>query len=240
MPPTQEEFLKDLEPKNEFDVFEATEITPEPTEEVESDEDKFNRRERRLQSKLQAERESSIALAARLEVLTESQKFQRENTPEVDETIARIYGTNTPEATEATNLLTKALANVETRATEKALQTFREEQRKEREAVQKEEKTLDAMVEEIEDEHHVTLDGQSKKGFFALLEKLSPKDADGNISQYADHHAVWEEMQSRRKAAEPNRAKELATRSMARTGASAPSTVTEDANVRFLREQGLI
>lgn len=238
MPPTQEEFLKDLEPK---DQFEATEITQEePTEEVETDEDKFNRRERRLQSKLQAERESSIALAARLEVLTESQKFQRENTPEVDETIARIYGTNTPEAAEATALLTKALSNVKTQATEAALERFREEQQKERDAVQKEEKTLDSMVEEIEDENHVTLDGQSKKGFFTLLEKLSPKDSDGNILHYADHHAVWEEMQSRRKAVEPNRAKDLASRSMARTGASPQSTVTEDANLRFLRDQGLI
>lgn len=238
---SQEEFLKDLEPKNEFDVFEATELLAEgATEEVvESEEDKFNRRERRLQAKLQAERESSIALAARLEVLTESQKFQRENTPEVDETIARIYGTNTPEAAEATALLTKALANVENRSTEKALERFREEQRKEREAVQKEEKTLDGMVEEIEDEHHMTLDGQSKKGFFALLEKLSPKDADGNIVQYADHHAVWEELQSKRKV-EPNRAKDLASRSMVRTGASPQTTVADDANVRFLKEQGLI
>lgn len=237
---TQEEFLKELEDKKDEVFANPEEVALEPEKEPEdTDEDKFNRRERRLQAKYQAERESSIALAARLEALTEAQKFSRENTPEVDETIARIYGTNTPEASEATALLQKALSNVENRATEKALEKFREEQRQEREAVQQEEKSLDGMIEEIEDEYGVTLDKQSKQGFFTLLEKLSPKDRDGNIKDYADHHAVWEELQARRKP-DSSRAKDLASRSMVKTGASPATSVEDDATARYLKEQGLL
>lgn len=238
---TQEEFLKDLEPNGE-NVLEQP-LNPEtPTETVEpkeSEEDKFNRRERRLQAKLTAERESSIALAARLEALTEAQKFSRDNTPEVDETISRIYGTNTPEAAEATALLQKAMQNVENRATEKALEKFREEQTKERESVAKEDRNLDSMVEEIEDEAGITLDAQTRKGFFTLLEKLSPKDSNGEVIAYADHHAVWEELQARRQAPS-NRAKDLASRSMVKTGASPSVSVEDEATMRFLKENGLI
>lgn len=243
MPNEQEEFLKDLNPDTKSDVLTEPLVPPEaekPTEEqAETDEDKFNRRERRLAAKLQAERESSIALAARLEALTEAQKFSRENTPEVDETIARIYGTNTPEAAEATALLQKALTNAENRATEKALEKFREEQQREQEAVAKEEKSLDAMIDDIEDETGQTLDKQTRHGFFQLLEKLSPKDKDGNIIAYADHTAVWEELQVRRQP-QQNRAKDLAARSMVSTGASPKTTVEADSNERWLRENGLI
>lgn len=243
MPNEQEEFLKDLNPDNKTDVLTenlipATEAKTEEGEK-ESDEDKFNRRERRLQTKLQAERESSIALAARLEALTEAQKFSRENTPEVDETIARIYGTNTPEAAEATALLQKAMSNVENRATEKALEKFREEQQKERDAVATEEKSLDSMIEEIEDETGTTLDGQTKQGFFQLLEKLSPKDTDGNIIAYADHNAVWDELQARKKP-QVSRAKDLAARSMTATGSSPKTGVEAESNERWLRENGII
>ncbi len=245
MPNEQEEFLKSLEPKeNQADPFaQPTEAPTEEKKEEEqepTEEEKFNRRERRLQAKLQAERESSIALAARLEALSEAQKARTESAPaEYLKSVERIYGTGSPEATEATELLKTALSGVETRATERALEMFREEQKRAEEAVSKEEKTLDGMLEEIEDETGQTLDAQTKKGFFSLLEKLSPKDSDGNIVAFADHHAVWEELQARKQPKE-NRAKELAARSMARTGASPTSTVEASAQERWLRENGLI
>ncbi len=235
----QSEFLKDLEPVETDPFGQPIEPVIEPETPVESDEEAGNRRERRLQAKLQAERESSIALAARLEVLTEAQKFSRENTPEVDETISRIYGTNTPEAAEATALLQKALLNVETRATEKALEKFREEQRVAADAVAKEEKNLETMVEEIEDQYNTNLDEPTKRAFFTLLERMSPKDANGEVKEYADHTAVWEELNARRQA-QPNRARELAARSMNRTGASPQGTVEQSANERFLKEAGII
>lgn len=243
MPPdkTQEDFLKDLAPTDVLNPLEQP-LTPEPAteeEEEEPGEEARNRRERRLQAKLQAEREYGIAMAAKLEVLTEAQRLQREVNPELDETISRIYGTDTPEALAATQLLQKAIKSAEDRAAERALEAFREEQRQASQAVAHEEQNLDDMIEELEDEYGVAIDAQTQKGFFTLLEKLSPKDREGNILEYADHHAVWEELQSR-KAPANTRAKDLASRSMVRNGAPTNTSVTDDATERFLRENGII
>lgn len=238
----QEEFLSDLNPDNKPDVLTEplNPTEPQATEEPkEDDEEARNRRERRLQSKLQAERESSIALAARLEILTEAQQFRKDSEPaEYLKAVERIYGTNSPEATEATELLKNALKGVEERATERALEKFREEQQQERDSVASEEKNLDEMVESIEDETGKTLDENTKKGFFQLLEKLSPKDKDGNIIEYADHKAVWDELQARRQPTS-NRAKDLAARSLS-TGTSPKTGVAQESEERWLRENGLI
>jgi hypothetical protein len=239
---TQEEFLKDLNPDNKPDVLTAP-LTPpaeQATEEQETDEDKFNRRERRLQSKLQAERESAIALAARLEALTEAQKFRQDSEPEEYlKAVEKIYGTSTPEATEATELLKTAIQGAERRATERALEQFREEQRDEYESVAVEERNLDEMVESIEAQTGRDMDDQERQGFFQLLERLSPKDRDGNIIEYADADAVWEELQAR-KQVQPSRARDLAARSMVRTGASTNTSVEDTSNERWLRENGII
>lgn len=235
----QDEFLKDLQTNN--DVFDAP-LTPnlEPEKDIE-DEVPKNRTENRLRARLQAERESSIALSARLEALSEAQKFRSEATEsDYMKSVERIYGTNSPEATEATELLKKALHDVEKTATEKALEAFRSEQLNEKEELRNEEQNLDSMVEEIEDEFGITMDANTQKGFFTLLEKLSPKDRDGNVIEYADHHAVWEELQARRSVPTNNRAKDLASRSMTRTGASPSTGVEADSNERWLRENGII
>lgn len=241
MPPdqTQEEFLRDLEPQDTNVFDQPTPETAPVADEEEEPIEARNRRERRLQAKLQAEREAGIAMAAKLEVLTEAQRLQRETNPELDETISRIYGTDTPEALAATQLLQKAIKSAEDRAAERALQAFREEQEQASQAVAVEEQNLDSMIEELEDEYGVTLDAQTQKGFFTLLEKLSPKDRDGNIIAYADHHAVWEELNAR-KSSSNTRAKDLASRSMVRNGAPTNTSVTDDATERFLRENGII
>lgn len=243
----QEEFLKDLTPKEDTDAF-GQPIQPQGEQpngdeggpkELTSEE-KGNRRERRLEARLQAERESSIALAARLDALTEAGKARGDTSDEAYlKAVERIYGTNTPETKEATDLLKKSLTDVKNAARDEALEMFREEQAKASKAIKDEEDTLDDMVEEIEDEFGVEIDDQTERTFFQMLEKMSPKDSDGNIIEYADHHAVWEELQSRR-TVRPNRAKDLASRSMVRSGASPSGSVEADANEKWLRENGII
>jgi hypothetical protein len=245
------EFLKDLEVPQSKDIFEQP-LVDEPgvtqppadttAQVVEPKDEPKNRRERRLEAKLQAERESSIALAARLEAITEAQRQQRETAPsEYVKQIERIYGTNTPEAQEATNLLVSALKGAEDRATERALEAFREEQRKAKEEEANEAKALDEMVDDIEDTYGVTLDDMSRKAFFQELERVSPKDRNGEIIAYADGHAVFEGLQARRHAAQPQtRAKDLASRGMVKTGAQAATTVQDDAQERWLKENGII
>ncbi len=240
----KDDFLGEFKPTN--DVFEQPlEPQPEapaPAVEEENHQEATNRRERRLAAKLQAERESSIALAARLEALTEAQKL-RNDSSESDylKSVERIYGTSSPEAIEATELLKRALQDVEKTATERALEAFRSEQMKEHEELAQEEQNLDSMVEELEDEYGISMDEDTQKGFFTLLEKLSPKDRYGNVIEYADHHAVWEEYQVRKERLSNNsRAKDLASRSMVRTGASPSTGVEIDSNERWLRENGII
>lgn len=238
----QQDFLKDLEPEAKVDVFD-TPLAPEPEkaqEDDKGDEEAENRKERRLRARLDAERESSIALAAKVEVLTSALQAKSETEPsEYLKKIERLYGTDSPEAQAATQLLSEALTGVEERAVQRAVEVLRQEQLQAQESVRNEEKALSSMVEDIEDTYNVTIDPQTEKGFFQLLEKLSPKDRDGNVTAYADPHEVWEELQAR-KTQPSTRAKDLASRSMVKTGASPDSSVQDDAALRFLKDNGII
>lgn len=242
----QEKFLESVVEESVLDqplVPEKEEEEETKTEEPEQEEEKEeakNRRERRLLERLQAEKESNIALNARLQALSEVKQF-RENTPEADylKKVERIYGTNSPEAQEATNLLSEALRGVEERATERALERFREEQEKAQRAVQEEEKQLESFVDSIEDEFNTSLSKADQQGFFRLLEKVSPKDSDGNIIAYADPLSTWELYQEK-KQPKDSRAKDLASRSMTASGASSKTSVEDDATARTLREWGII
>ncbi len=242
MPNEQEQFLKDVEVP--LDVFNQP-ITPEKVEEEvkpEEDADELrNRRERRLNAKLQAERESSIQLAARLEALSEIKESQKENDADYLKTVERIYGTDSPENSMATDLLKQALKSVEDSATEKAYARMKAEQEQTQQAVVNEEKVLDSMIEEIEDTYQADLqDEKTRKGFFTLLEKMSPKDKNGNILQYADHNNVWELYQSQNTKKPDTQAKDLSSRSMVQSGASTQSQLTNDVQTRWLQENGLI
>lgn len=248
----QEKFLKDLEPKEDgkLDLFEAplNGESPEPAEKKEEPEevpdDIKNRRHKRLEAKLQAERESNIQMAARLEAISEAKKFAADSEPNKSlESIDRIYGTDSPEGVAATELLKNALQGVQKKATEDALEIFRKEQREIAEASRKEERALDSMLEEIEDEYNVDLTSpkseELRKSFFKRLEKLSPKDSDGNILHYADHHAVWEDLSAQIQKKPETRAKDLSSRSMVSTVAT-ESKSTSSAGEKWLIENGII
>lgn len=243
----QEKFLDELKDgdKGTADILEVS-LNPTGTKETEEkvpDELK-NRRHRRLEEKLQAEREANIAMSERLKVMSEVKELQGSEEAGYLKSIEKIYGTDSPEAIAATTLLKQALTDVEESATKKALDKFRQEQREIEEEVSKEEKTLDAIVENIEDTYNVDLSSSKatevRKGFFRLMEKLSPKDSDGNILNYADPDAVWEEYQERLVKKNNNTAKELASRSMAQSSSGATSKLQDDSTVRFLKEQGIL
>lgn len=242
---TQAEFLKDLDIKPE-DTFEKP-LTEETPAKEESEEEGFqakNRRERRLLEQNQRLREEAIATTARLQGITEAQKL-RETTEEADflKMIDPIYGTDTPEKAEATNLLKKALKGLHEdairRGKEESLQEFSSRETKADEAVAQEEQTLDDMLNNIEDDNNIELSDTDRKGFLTLLEKLSPKDKEGNIIEYADASTTYEIYESR-KERPSNRAKELAARGQVRSGQSGASNLEVDSNERFLRENGII
>lgn len=248
----QEEFLKDISANEGTEDLFSQPLHPEqgqpegekaPQPEAEGNEGEpelKNRRERRLYQKWQSEREAGIRMAARLEALSEAKNFRSESEPsEYLASVERIYGTNSPEAKEATELLARALQGVEQRATEKALELFRQEQEEATKAVSREEENLESMIDDIESEFGVSLSEADQKEFFRRLEKVSPKDSDGNIIAFADPFGVWEDVQAR-KTPQNSRAKEIASRGMNRTAASPAPAAGTDPNEEWLKQNGII
>lgn len=253
-----EQFLQDTEQDNKkVDVLDAP-LIPEEAEkpkegeaategegkqkEGESEEVKpRNRRERRLATALAAERESSSFLAGKLAARTEAQGTLSEEKDYL-KMVERIYGTDTPEAQLATDLLKKAITGARDDAENRAFERMKEERGKEAEAQKKAEGELDDMLEEIEDEYDVTLTEPQEKAFFQLLEKMSPKDKEGNVTEYADAHAVWEVFAEKLKtrSSSDTRAKDMSSRSMTQSGASRESNLNDDVTARFLKDQGII
>lgn len=254
MPNEQEQFLKDLETdaldQDPFAYLNGQEPPKEePKEEEKPPEEDAdlkprNRRERRLEAKLQAERESGIELAARLQALTEAQQARTDTPSEYLSNVERIYGTDSPEAREATELLKQALLSVKEEAKREALEAYEERTSAEAKAVVEAEAVLDDMVAEIEDEFDVDLSSKEaeahRTNFYRLLEKMSPKDKEGNILYYADPIAVWEVYQERTAPKPDNTARTLASRSMTTGTSTQNSDLTKETTERYLRDQGII
>lgn len=242
MPPEKSEAEQFIE-ETQQDILdqpinpEKEETKLEDVEEVEDPSIVANRRHRRLEAKLQQEREANIALAERLKVIAETKGATAES--DSLKKVERIYGTDTPEAAAATELLKEALLDLKREAKEETFNAWREEQRQEAAKLREEEARLDSMVEELEDEYGVTLTPDMQKSFFKQLEKVSPKDEDGNVIAYADHRSVWEDIQER-VSKRNNRAKEISTRSMVQGSGASDSKLQADSAERALKEMGII
>lgn len=243
----QEKFLEGV--KEESILDKPLNLEPEkagdekPNEAVADDElgEAKRRRERRLMEKLQAEKEANIALAARLEAITEVQKFRSESEPAGSlKLIERIYGNNSPEAQEATRLLQDALSGVKEEAKREAIEAFREEQAKSQQAVKSEERELDAYIEEMEDTYNVSFSKEMEQSYFKLMEKLSPKDREGNIIEYADPHSVYEIFSEKLSQNKDSRAKNLAARGITNSAGTQNNTLQADAGRQFLKDAGII
>ena len=240
----QQQFIDELTGTDKADVLE-TPLEGAPTDEVDETEDPEtvepevkNRRHRRLEQKLQAEREANIALNARLQVIAEAKTTSADS--DYLKNVEKIYGTDSPEAIAATDLLKTALLAVEEKATEKALSRFQEERANEQREVAKEEEKLDSFVDDIEEQYGVSFTPELETYFFKALAKVSPKDEDGNVTEYADHHAVWESIQERISKKPDSQAKTLSARSLTTSGSSVDSTLLQDSAAKYLKEEGII
>lgn len=246
-----ETFLGDIpvaEQQVSDDVFgenKAPEVKPEQGETDDEHSGRKERWERRLREKYQKERESNIQLAAKLEAVTEAQKFAREaNTGEVDTSLLTLYGDNDA-GRQAARLTQDLLNKTKEQARQEALEAFRQEQSQAQQAVKDQQVALDEMLESVEDEFTVDLTSntpaarKARQGFYAALEKMSPKDKEGQVIDYADPLATWEYYQSTQKS-DNNRAKDLGSRSMVKSGASGESKLEQSATERFLADAGII
>jgi hypothetical protein len=211
------------EDKQLQDVFEEKDAPKIPVKETEEEPHK-NRRERRMEQKLQQERESNILLAERLRVATDLDKTKKEN-PDVDGRLIEIFGTEETGKKLAKHF-SELLNETKTSAREEALREIENAQNSEQEEVSKAEDEIDQNLEAIEDAYGIDLTSDTKEAtskrrqFLELVEKMSPKDQDGTITDYADFGSVYEIFDQTHNKIDNTRQKEIANRSMQRSGSS--------------------
>lgn len=153
-----------------------------------------------------------------------SQKEEKE----VDDYYTRLIGNDTPEKVamirEAQARDERMLQQAEERAFNRLSQKEQESLRADQEA----EEELESAFENIEETFDVDISSpQAKKlrqEFVSFVEKIAPKDRYGDVADYPDMNSAWETFSEMKKAtAQPNRAKELASRGMARSSETTTS-----------------
>lgn len=213
-----------------------TEEKPEPQPEKEEEEVK-NRRQRRqernemeaLKRERQFYEEANQLLNERIKSLSELDKIAKEN-PGIDPVELQVFGTD-ENGKLIKQYLDKRFEATREQAREEARREW-EKERSESEALANEQRNyLTNEFEKIEESYNIPLlNPTTEKGkkfqndFIDFLSKISPKDSSGEITEYADIPSSFETFLAISKSSdqESSRRKELASRSMANTGAEQP------------------
>lgn len=232
-----DDFFKNLpdEDKETADIFDEKKAVPlEETKKVEDDidpekapESVKDRRHRRLEQRLQAERESNLVMAERLKNLSEMDRFAKDNGDEVDPRIAKMFNSDDIGKQNAL-VLSQVISENRQKAKEEALEEMDRKQVQAVEEQKKYESLIDNELESLEDEYNVDLTSDSPKArkarreLLELVERVSPKDESGEITGYADFGATYD-MYRKSKAEDKvdnSRREEIADRSMKRSSAN--------------------
>lgn len=199
------------------------------SQEDDENEPRKNRRHRRLEAQLEAERRSNIELNKRVMDLIEAQRGEgaksASSSSEMPPEWVALYG-DTPEAQKAWKIQEHMLSNVKTQAKEEAIREIEERQNREREEQRRFESFIDSQLESLEDAYDVDLTSDSpaarkaRRELLDMVTELSPKDEDGVITGYADFDSTFKVYQRTQTKVEPKRdetvikAKQIAGRSM--------------------------
>lgn len=142
----------------------------------------------------------------------------------MDEVLNRIIGNDTPEKVQGVRDMKDLLMGLTGKAKAEALAELESRQNQALEADREAERELETAFDNIEESYDVDLTSRNplavklRQEFVSYVERIAPKDRNGDIRDYPDMNAAWEDFSERRKlTAQPNRAKELASRSMARS-----------------------
>jgi hypothetical protein len=224
--------------KKVADVFEKPEEGKKEVQEPEKEENEHkakDRRYRRLEKKLQEERESNIALAERIKILAElKQQETSVKTDDLDPELVEVFG-DTDVGKKIAKIFEKKLESVTERARQEALEEIKKSQNKEDELVKEYSNQIDEEFSRIEELYDVDLTGDSEQAiklretYVEELQRRSHKDRDGNIDAYPDFQATFEDVYERMKP-DNSRNKAVADRSMTRSGQA--DTKTDDDQMR--------
>ncbi len=243
----EQDFSSEVAPKEDDNVLDvpASSENEEAAPKEEEVEPRKNRHHRRIEAKLNAEREANIHLNARLEALSEAAQFAKETGGlSVDQRLLQLYGDD-ENGRKAAQLTQSLLQDAAEKGEARALERLREEQRNEVAEVKREEEFIDESLEELEDESGVDLTSNSPEGrknrtqFLNLVERLSSKDTDGNIKDYADFDEVFDVFQKTRTKNDSSRQKDAASRGQVRSGSTSVKA-GDVAQENFLKLHGII
>lgn len=139
-----------------------------------------------------------------------------------------IIGNDTPEKVNALRMLKDEVEGIRQEA-----RSVKQELEAERQADRQAEQELAQGFENIEEEFNV--DFQDKKlrtDFIEFIERIAPKDVDGEIREYPDFSETFKLFQEINKKTPNPRAKELASRSMTRGGEATSTPIPQDTSWR--------
>ena len=159
----------------------------------------------------------------------EPREVSRE-TGDEDDYYIRLIGNDTPEKVA---MIKESRARDEmmlVKAEERAFNRLSKIEQESIEADREAEEELEQAFENIEENYDVDFSRNSKlrSEFATFVEKIAPKDRNGEIVDYPDMNSAWETFSEIKNANKtPSRAKELASRGMARSSTSEATAPTK-------------
>ncbi len=164
---------------------------------------------------------------------TETEKFVQETKGEdrTTDVLTRLIGNDTPEKLSMIKEFKSILEEGTVKAKQEAIAELESRQRQEVEADREAETELENAFDTIEETYDVDITSNSslarktRQEFVSFVEKIAPKDRNGEVIDYPDMNSAWETFSEIKKSnTQPSRAKELANRGMARSAETAQET----------------
>lgn len=236
-----DEFLKGVDDSPKDDPFKPESADPFQTKEpakVEGEEKKDDKplpfhQDPKVQRFIQREVEKRLG-----DKPTETERFVQETAndkeDEISDVLTRIIGNDTPEKVAAIKDFKKVLGNLEEKGAQKALAQIEAQASEERQAEIEAQNELVDGFQAIEDTFEVDLTSnnpQAKKErseFVDFIKRVSPKDEEGQVIQFPDLEETYKLFKETKKPESNNRAKELSSRSMARSSDASNIQATGD------------
>lgn len=233
-----EAFLGELEGHNEKNTFETPKEDPfipeETPVEKEPEEEKalpFNKdpKIQKYLEKREREMEERIKNSFKPEVITKEPEKD-----EVTDVLIRLIGNDTPEKLSMVKEFKSILEKGTERAKAEALAELDSRQTREQQADRDAEIELETAFDNIEEIFDVDITSnnpiakKTRQEFVSFVEKIAPKDRNGDVIDYPDMNSAWETFSEMKKATSvPSRAKELASRGMSRSAETQPNNQTK-------------
>lgn len=211
------DFLNNI--TNDKEIFEEK---SEPIEDVIEEEERLPFHK---DPKIQRFVDKQIAKALEKIPKSAEQTFRQEVREEtgLPPALVKLVGDDTPEKREAL----KEFADYMESLPKKAQEQFLERQNEQARQIAQEDddalNELNAGFEEIEETFGVDLSSNTiraqevRSSFVEYLRKISHKNEEGEVDQFADIPAAWEDFQERSRPQQANRAKQLASRGLTRS-----------------------